>query len=356
MAKVQLKDLRKHYGKVEVLHGIDLDIEDGEFIVLVGPSGCGKSTCLRMIAGLEDITGGDVCIGGRVVNDLSPNQRDIAMVFQDYALYPHMTVSANIGFSLKYRGDSTEEIAAKVASAAELLGLAPLLDRKPKELSGGQRQRVAMGRAIVRQPSLYLFDEPLSNLDAKLRGKMRQEIKTLHRRHKVTTVYVTHDQVEAMTLADRVVVMNGGYAEQIGTPAEIYHSPRTVFVAEFIGAPKINMIPGVLGQDGEVVFETGLTLGKHVTNGEPGRSVLVGLRPEYVAIAPQDLGESSNKARVTLTEGLGHETIIYCDLAGTEVILRAASDTAVIADDQVTLTFDADRAIVFDAQTGLALT
>src|SRR6266536_1019977 len=242
MAKVQLRDVRKSYGDVEIIHGVSIDVDDGEFIVIVGPSGCGKSTLLRMVAGLEAITAGEIVIGERVVNRLEPKDRDIAMVFQNYALYPHMSVFDNMAYGLKIRGLAKDDIGRRVQRAAEILELAPLLDRKPRALSGGQRQRVAMGRAIVREPAVFLFDEPLSNLDAKLRVQMRFEIQKLHRRLKTTSLYVTHDQVEAMTLAQRMIVMNSGRAEQIGTPMEVYENPQTLFVAGFIGSPAMNFL------------------------------------------------------------------------------------------------------------------
>src|SRR3977135_160659 len=246
MASVQIRDVRKSFGGFEVLHGVSVPIEDGAFVVLVGPSGCGKSTLLRMLAGLENITSGTISIGDRVVNNVQPKERDIAMVFQNYALYPHMTVADNMGFSLKLRGASADEISKGVKRAAEILALTPLLDRYPRQWSGGQRQRVAMGRAIVRDPQVFLFDEPLSNLDAKLRVAMRTEIKALHQRLKTTTIYVTHDQVEAMTMADRIVVMHDGVVERIGEPLELYDRPRNLFVAQFIGSPAMNIVSGTL--------------------------------------------------------------------------------------------------------------
>src|SRR6266487_6864728 len=246
MAKVQLRDVRKSYADLEVIHGVDIDVADGEFIVIVGPSGCGKSTLLRMVAGLETITGGEIVIGDRVVNRLEPKDRDIAMVFQNYALYPHMSVFDNMAYGLKIRGLARSDIDARVKRAAEILELGVLLERKPRQLSGGQRQRVAMGRAIVREPAAFLFDEPLSNLDAKLRVQMRLEIQRLHRRLKTTSIFVTHDQVEAMTLADRMIVMNAGIAEQIGRPIEVYDDPASLFVAGFIGMPPMNFFDGVI--------------------------------------------------------------------------------------------------------------
>lgn len=259
LANVELKSVRKSYGAVPVLHGVSVDINEGEFVTLVGPSGCGKSTLLRMIAGLENITGGEIQIGGRTVNDIPPKARDIAMVFQNYALYPHMTVAENMGFSLKLKKAPREERETRVQRAAEILSLTKLLDRYPRELSGGQRQRVAMGRAIVRNPQVFLFDEPLSNLDAKLRVQMRAEIKELHQRLKTTTVYVTHDQVEAMTMADKIVVMHDGHVEQVGAPLELYDFPTNIFVAGFIGSPSMNFLKGKVEQ-GRFVLEDGHTL------------------------------------------------------------------------------------------------
>ncbi|GLU34409.1 sn-glycerol-3-phosphate import ATP-binding protein UgpC [Trinickia caryophylli] len=290
MAALSLKGVRKSYdGKHFVLHGIDADIADGEFVVLVGPSGCGKSTLLRMIAGLESVSEGDIAIGGRVVNTLEPKDRDIAMVFQNYALYPHMSVRENMAYGLKIRGIDRAQIDGRVASAAKILELEPLLGRKPRELSGGQRQRVAMGRAIVREPAVFLFDEPLSNLDAKLRVQMRLEIQRLHARLATTSVYVTHDQVEAMTLAQRVIVMNGGRAEQIGAPTEVYERPATVFVAGFIGSPAMNLIEGRLADDGRTFEVAGggpvLALADVPGVGREiacGRDWILGIRPEHM--------------------------------------------------------------------------
>src|SRR3954454_8387106 len=261
MATVEFRKLVKRYGELAVVHAIDLKIADGEFIVLVGPSGCGKSTTLRMLAGLEDISDGEILIDQRVVNEIEPRDRDIAMVFQDYALYPHMSVYENMAFSLRYRDVPRKQIDGRVRDAAAILGLEPYLNRRPKQLSAGQRQRVAMGRAIVRKPQFFLFDEPLSNLDAKLRGSMRLEMKKLHQQLGVTTVFVTHDQIEAMTLADRVVVMNGGHIEQVGTPDEVYHAPASLFVAEFIGAPTMSLIPAKRGAANQLrLAEDGLII------------------------------------------------------------------------------------------------
>jgi multiple sugar transport system ATP-binding protein len=285
MAEVTLEKVVKKYGAVGVVHGIDLTIAHEEFVVLVGPSGCGKSTTLRMIAGLEDITGGLVRIGGQVVNDLPPRKRNIAMVFQNYALYPHMNVRDNLGFGLKIAGQSPSEIARRVAEAAEILSLTPLLDRTPAELSGGQRQRVAMGRAIVRNPDAFLFDEPLSNLDAKLRGQMRAEIKKLHQKVKTTVVYVTHDQVEAMTLADRIVVMRDGHIEQVGTPMEVFNHPHSTFVATFIGSPPMNLLPGaIVGETVRLADGTSVPVPERLKAFvKDGMAVQMGIRPDDIS-------------------------------------------------------------------------
>src|SRR5437764_4443629 len=287
MSSVQIRDVRKSFGAFEVLHGVSIPIEDGAFVVLVGPSGCGKSTLLRMLAGLENITSGTISIGDRVVNNVQPKERDIAMVFQNYALYPHMTVADNMGFSLKLRGASAAEISKGVKRAAEILALTPLLDRYPRQLSGGQRQRVAMGRAIVRDPQVFLFDEPLSNLDAKLRVAMRTEIKELHQRLKTTTVYVTHDQIEAMTMADRIVVMHDGIIEQVGAPLELYDRPQNLFVAGFIGSPAMNFLKGAVRANGRLEFEGtgGMRLPLLTAPpGSDGRPWIYGIMPELCGI------------------------------------------------------------------------
>src|ERR1700710_179812 len=291
MAQVQLKNITKTYGSgaksVAVIHGISIDIDDGEFVVMVGPSGCGKSTLLRMVAGLEEITGGDIVIGDRVVNNLEPKDRDIAMVFQNYALYPHMSVYQNMAYGLKIKKMAKDEIERRVQKAAKILELGTFLQRLPRQLSGGQRQRVAMGRAIVREPAVFLFDEPLSNLDAKLRVQMRFEIQKLHRRLHTTSLYVTPDQVEAMTLADRMIVMNAGRAEQIGTPMQVYEDPQTIFVAGFIGSPAMNFLPGKGADDGTVVLDHGGRLPGSVSVAS-GRAVKVGIRPEHALPAGPD--------------------------------------------------------------------
>jgi multiple sugar transport system ATP-binding protein len=312
MASVTLSGVRKSFGSTEVVHGVDISIADGEFCVLVGPSGCGKSTLLRMVAGLEEISGGEVRIGERLVNRVPPKERDIAMVFQNYALYPHMTVYDNMAFSLKLAGRPDSELRQRVAEAAQILGLADYLQRYPRQLSGGQRQRVAMGRAIVRKPQVFLFDEPLSNLDAKLRVAMRTEIKALHQRLTTTAIYVTHDQIEAMTMADRIVVMNGGRVEQIGSPLELYDNPANLFVAGFIGSPAMNILRG--RADGGAVLLAG---GIRIPVAAPlpgGRDVLIGVRPEHFAVAADGL-----PAEVVLVEPTGADTQIFCKLAGSDV-------------------------------------
>ena len=355
MASVEFRKLVKRYGALEVVHAIDLTIQDGEFIVLVGPSGCGKSTTLRMLAGLEDISDGHILIDTRAVNEIEPRDRDIAMVFQDYALYPHMSVYENMAFSLRYRKVPRKQIDARVRDAAEILGLTPYLKRAPKELSGGQRQRVAMGRAIVRKPQVFLFDEPLSNLDAKLRGSMRLEMKKLHQRLGVTTVYVTHDQIEAMTLVDRVVVMNGGHIEQIGTPDEVYHAPASLFVASFIGAPTMNLIPATrsgpsglqLGADGPLI-----TLPRQIA--AEGGDLVLGMRPEDVDIAqgPAQGGQVDVPATVDVVEPLGADTLVFTTMAGQSVAARVRPDVRPAPGARVDLRLNLARAHLFDAATG----
>ncbi len=345
MAEVTGRGLRKAYGATEVIHGLDLDIADGEFAVLVGPSGCGKSTLLRMIAGLESITAGIIRIGARVVNDLTPSERDIAMVFQSYALYPHKTVRANMGFALKLRGTDKAELAQRVERAAEILGLIGLLDRYPRQLSGGQRQRVAMGRAIVRDPQVFLFDEPLSNLDAKLRVQMRAEIKELHQRLRTTTVFVTHDQIEAMTMADKIVVMNAGTVEQVGAPLELYDRPVNRFVAEFIGSPAMNLLPGVAAPGGVAVGAALLPLARAA--GEAGRPVVYGIRPEHLALADAGLA-----ATVRVVEPTGAETLAWLDCDGRELVAVFRDRHDLAPGQRVHLAVRADRAHLFDAATG----
>jgi multiple sugar transport system ATP-binding protein len=350
MAEVTIRDLKKFYGGVQVVHGLDLDIADGEFVVLVGPSGCGKSTLLRMIAGLEEVSSGDVRIGERRVNNLPPSERDIAMVFQNYALYPHKTVGANMGFALKMRGMDKAAIAEKVTRAAEILGLTPYLDRYPRALSGGQRQRVAMGRAIVRDPQVFLFDEPLSNLDAKLRVQMRTEIRELHLRLKTTTVYVTHDQIEAMTMADKIVVMQGGRIEQVGAPLDLYDRPANTFVAGFIGSPSMNLAPGVV-RGGVVELEGGarlpLPVGLEVAE---GREVTYGVRPEHLTIGAEGISGT-----VAVVEPTGSETHVVLRAAGREVVAMFRDRVPFRPGDALTFAPDADKVHLFDKTSGVRL-
>jgi multiple sugar transport system ATP-binding protein len=315
MASVEISNVRKAFGSVQIIHGVSVDIADGEFVILVGPSGCGKSTLLRMIAGLENISGGEIRIGSRVVNNVPPKERDIAMVFQNYALYPHMTVAQNMGFSLKLKRAPKPEIDQKVSRAAEILGLTPLLERYPRQLSGGQRQRVAMGRAIVRDPQVFLFDEPLSNLDAKLRVQMRTEIKALHQRLSTTTVYVTHDQIEAMTMADKIVVMHDGIVEQVGAPLELYDRPANLFVAQFIGSPAMNVLSGRI-EGGGFVTDGGLRLPLgRVPAGAEGRPARYGIRPEHFALAGEGV-----PLEVVVVEPTGSETQVVAKAGGQEII------------------------------------
>ncbi len=358
MASINLNNVKKSYGKVHVIHGVNMDIENGEFVVIVGSSGCGKSTLLRMIAGLETISDGEISIGERVVNKLEPAQRDIAMVFQNYALYPHMTVYKNIAYGLKIRGFSKDDIDQKVKEAAEILQLGPLLQRKPKELSGGQRQRVAMGRAIVRRPQAFLFDEPLSNLDAKLRTQMRIEIKRLHNRMGVTSIYVTHDQVEAMTLATRLVVMNAGYAEQIGSPKEVYDKPATVFVAGFIGSPAMNFLSATISDDGsQAILEGGqpFSLPEGGYKNHAGKAVILGIRPEHLEIAGSSGDNDTLTITMELAEELGADTLLH----GTRdndpeqtIVARLPGHSQWNPDQQVTLRVrDRDFLHLFDAES-----
>ncbi len=373
MAQVSIRSLKKTYDGSDALavKGINLEILDGEFVVLVGPSGCGKSTTLRMIAGLEDISGGEIDIGGRVVNDVPPRDRDIAMVFQNYALYPHMSVYDNMAFGLKLRKFPKSDIKNRVEEAARILHLTPLLQRKPRALSGGQRQRVAMGRAIVRNPKVFLFDEPLSNLDAKLRVQMRTEIKKVHSTVRTTTVYVTHDQVEAMTLADRVVVMNQGMIEQVGPPQELYHNPETRFVAGFIGSPGMNFIPCKLAQQGDalaVQLPNGVSLAvpsERRARYAPyaGRDMLFGIRPEHMPVYTGDNrpGFQTVEIDIDITEPMGMETVIYFYLAGdrpeqkdvTEAPLCARIDPLVHAEagTRLTLAVDMNNMHLIDPKT-----
>ncbi|TCR67919.1 sn-glycerol-3-phosphate ABC transporter ATP-binding protein UgpC [Rhizobium sp. BK376] len=350
MSAVTISNVKKAYGAAQIIHGVDVDIEDGEFVILVGPSGCGKSTLLRMIAGLEDISGGEISIGGRVVNTLQPKDRDIAMVFQNYALYPQMTVAQNMGFALELAGAKRAEIDRKVGEAAQILGLQPLLGRKPAQLSGGQRQRVAMGRAIVRDPKVFLFDEPLSNLDAKLRVKMRAEIKALHQRLKTTIVYVTHDQIEAMTMADKIVVLQGGKVEQIGTPLELYDRPQNIFVAGFLGSPAMNFLEGRMepGAQPALLLSDGtrIALAKAPRAGS-GAGVTMGIRPEDITV-----GDDGVAATVTVVEPTGSETHVAVTVAGRELTWVARQRVELIPGQQVGLSFKSPSVHFFDTSSG----
>jgi sn-glycerol 3-phosphate transport system ATP-binding protein len=357
MATVEIRSVRKTYPgqSAEVIKGISAEVADGEFLVMLGPSGCGKSTLLRMVAGLETISSGDISIGGRVVNDLEPKDRDIAMVFQNYALYPHMSVYDNIAYGLRIRGVAKPEIDRKVKEAAALLELAPFLDRKPRALSGGQRQRVAMGRAIVREPAVFLFDEPLSNLDAKLRTQMRVEIKRLQARLGVTSLYVTHDQVEAMTLADRLMVMNAGVAEQVGTPMEVYRRPASIFVAGFIGSPAMNFIPGRIAGAGDAVELAGGTVLAAHGFGSAGQAVVVGIRPEHLALAPDRPPGQTLQITAELVEALGADTLVHGRLGDATLLARLPGGVATRAGDRLNLAVAPEAVHFFDPATERAL-
>lgn len=359
MSNIQIVDVKKSFGATDVVHGVSLDVNDGEFLILVGPSGCGKSTLLRMIAGLESITSGDVVVDGKIINKLQPRERDIAMVFQSYALYPHMSVRKNMAFSLKLAGVGKDEIEQKVALAADVLDLTDLLERKPAQLSGGQRQRVAMGRAIVRNPKLFLFDEPLSNLDAKLRVQMRTEIKELHQRLRTTTVYVTHDQVEAMTMADRIVVMNAGNIEQVGTPMELYDAPQTLFVASFIGSPAMNMIQGRLATEaGERIFRSDhgmvVHLGDHAPSAEPDGTVVLGIRPENIAT-----NGGSNpfaEASVRVVEPTGPEILLAVNVGRDHLLVVVRERQSFTPGQSLSLFANPAAFHFFDLDSGRLLT
>jgi len=353
MASVAIRDVRKAFGATSVIHGVDISIGDGEFVVLVGPSGCGKSTLLRMIAGLENITAGEIRIGERVVNHVPPKERDVAMVFQNYALYPHMTVADNMAFSMKLRGAPKNEIDERVNRAAAILGLSQLLQRFPRQLSGGQRQRVAMGRAIVRDPQVFLFDEPLSNLDAKLRVQMRTEIKELHQRLKTTTIYVTHDQIEAMTMADKIVVMHDGLVEQIGAPLDLYDRPDNLFVAGFIGSPAMNMLNGHIRANGSVAFEgpagVKFALGT-APSGSDGRPAVFGVRPEHFALA-----DDGAEAEVQVVEPTGSELQVVAKLGGSDIIAVFRERHQFKPGDTIRLKPDPRLVHLFDGLTGKRL-
>jgi len=352
MSTIELRSVKKSYGTTQVVHGIDLQVQQGEFIVILGPSGCGKSTLLRMVAGLEGISSGEVLIGGKVVNDLEPAERDIAMVFQNYALYPHMTVEQNMAYGLKVRGLPRDQIATRVQQTAEMLELTHLLNRKPRELSGGQRQRVAMGRAIIRQPRVFLFDEPLSNLDARLRVQTRLEIHRLQQETGITSLYVTHDQVEAMTLGHRIVVMNDGIAEQVGTPAEIYERPATSFVASFIGAPPMSLLPGSIGPDRMcAVLEPGFNL-PLPRPGTPGQAIQIGIRPENIEPCGPDEGPAMT---IEHLEVLGADQIVHLVRDSARLCMRLPRHARVAAGDRINIKVPAAAVSLFDPQTGRAI-
>lgn len=354
MAGVTLDGIVKAYGALQVVHGIDLEVAEKEFVVLVGPSGCGKSTTLRMIAGLEEITDGDLEIHGRRVNRIAPKDRDVAMVFQNYALYPHLNVADNMAFGLRIRKMPKAEIKTTIDEVAEVLGLTPYLDRRPADLSGGQRQRVAMGRAIVRHPKVFLFDEPLSNLDAKLRTQMRAEIKRLHKRLGVTSVYVTHDQVEAMTLADRIVVMNEGRIEQVGTPMELFNDPANVFVAGFLGSPPMNQLRGTLTETGARIGGAEIAIDGRIA-GQAGRDVIVGIRPEHVTMSDQG-GSTALPINLDLVEPLGSEALLHARHGDDEMVFKADTngDIAHLSGARE-VHVPAHLVKLFDAATGRAL-
>lgn len=362
MAAVQLNGIYKRYGETQVVHGIDLDIDDGEFVVLVGPSGCGKSTLMRMIAGLEEITGGELMIGGTRANTLAPQQRNVSMVFQSYALYPHLSVYDNIAFGPRIRKEPTERFKPRIEAAAKMLNLTGYLDRLPRALSGGQRQRVAMGRAVVREPALFLFDEPLSNLDAKLRNEMRVEIKKLHRKLGATMIYVTHDQVEAMTLADRIAVLSGGYVVQYGTPDEIYNAPRTTFVAGFTGSPPMNLlelnVSGSVAKAGGIEIPIPETVSCSLV-GTIKRRVTFGVRPECVALADDSQPVSGPvchvRARVVVTEPLGAETLCTFDAGGQNLVARLAPDVQLEPGTETRLAIALSKSHWFDIESGVTL-
>jgi len=354
MASINVIEVRKSYGAHEVIHSVSLDIADGDFVVLVGPSGCGKSTLLRMIAGLESITSGLVKIGSRVVNKLAPKDRDIAMVFQNYALYPHKTVAENMGFGLKLRRAPKSEIETRVRRAAEILDVAPLLDRYPRQLSGGQRQRVAMGRAIVRDPQVFLFDEPLSNLDAKLRVQMRAEIKELHQRLKTTTVYVTHDQIEAMTMADRIVVLRDGVIEQTGAPLDLYDRPANLFVAGFIGSPSMNFLKGVirLGDKPAFMVDGGISLPlASAPAGSDGRPAIYGIRPEHLTLG----GPNGMPAEISVLEPTGQETQVFAKLGEQKIVAVFHQRMSAKPGETLPMSPDVASAHLFDEKTGARL-
>ncbi|NLH82263.1 MAG: sn-glycerol-3-phosphate ABC transporter ATP-binding protein UgpC [Phyllobacteriaceae bacterium] len=351
MAEITLRNVAKSYGATAVVQALDLDIGSGEFVVVLGPSGCGKSTLLRMIAGLEDITAGDLSIDGRRANSLEPRERGCAMVFQNYALYPHMTVGENIGYALKVAGLARVERRARVEAVARSLGLVDLLERRPAQLSGGQRQRVAMGRAMIREPKVFLFDEPLSNLDAKLRVQMRIEIRKLHNRLGATSVFVTHDQVEAMTLADRIVVLNGGRVEQVGTPLEVWHRPASRFVASFIGSPPMNLIEATIDAAGAAVFGRNRTVALPRHDLAPGTAVVLGIRPEEVATGAA-VNDPTLVMDVDFVEQLGSAALVHGRLDGQDLVVSADAALARGAPEGLAIRFAPEALHLFDAATG----
>lgn len=356
MVAVNLSSVKKSYGAVNVIRDVDIEIADGEFIALVGPSGCGKSTLLRMIAGLESVTDGEILFGEEPVNELNPKERNVAMVFQSYALYPHMTVRENIGFNLKIAGVPKPEIERRVSDAASILNLSDLLDRRPSQLSGGQRQRVAMGRAVVRNPAVFLFDEPLSNLDAKLRVQMRAEIKLLHQKVGITAIYVTHDQIEAMTLADRIVVMDKGSIQQVGSPLDLYHNPKNIFVAGFIGSPAMNFIPAIVRASNggfRAEFHDGQSIDLPSSQSlNDGHSVVLGVRPEHVRLVSSN---AALKAGVVMVEPTGAQTHFLISFQGQNLVVVQDGEPSVSAGDDVSWSTEPKHVFVFDTETGVTL-
>ena len=355
MSSIQLRNVIKRFGSTEVVHGIDLDIDEGAFVVLLGPSGCGKTTTLRMVAGLEDVSDGELSIGGKLVNDVAPKDRGVAMVFQNYALYPHMSVRQNMEFALRPLKLGKEEINRRIAETAGILGLGELLERKPSQLSGGQRQRVAMGRAMVRTPDVFLFDEPLSNLDAKLRTQVRLEIGKLHKRLGTTTLYVTHDQVEAMTLADKIVIMRDGHIEQVGTPEEVFAHPSNAFVATFVGSPAMNMLPAMV--------ENGRIVGDHLDLPVParlsgkvqtGQKVTIGIRPPDISLVEKD-AEGALAASVEVTEYLGKEALLDIRVGARELIAEVPASQRPSDDADVFVRFNPETLHIFDAKSGASV-
>ncbi|ABC92132.1 sn-glycerol-3-phosphate ABC transporter, ATP-binding protein [Rhizobium etli CFN 42] len=353
MAPISIRDVKKSYGKHPVVHGVDLEIQSGEFIVILGPSGCGKSTLLRMIAGLEEITGGEIAIDGRVVNQMEPRERGCAMVFQNYALYPHMTVAENIGYALKVAGVAKTERSRRIAEVAKALSLEPFLDRRPAALSGGQRQRVAMGRAMIREPKVFLFDEPLSNLDAKLRIAMRAEIRRLHRRLGATSIFVTHDQTEAMTLADRLVVMNGGRVEQVGTPEEVYHHPVSRFVAGFVGTPAMNLLEGTINDEGVFVYDQSrkIALPRERAAALKGKRVVLGMRAEAARLVVPD-APGALVATADFIEELGASRVVHADFDGLPFAVALTEAVSVKSGDPIGIAIDHNAIHLYAADTG----